>query len=128
MDGATRGNHERAGARADRVPLDPELELALEDVERVRVVRMVVRLSRLGPWLERVLAHHQVVERREQRGAPELLGALPALDVHVHRLVPPELQGGQTSSCGATRSPKSSSCSIGSPTGHRNSRCTPASA
>src|SRR4029453_8500740 len=30
--------------------------------------------------------------------------------------------GGQTSSSGATRSPKTSSCSIGSPTGHRNRR------
>ena len=37
-------------------------------------------------------------------------------------------QTAQTSSSGATRSPKSSSCSIGSPTGHRNRRWTPASA
>src|SRR5262245_6749061 len=98
---AARSDDQRAGGRAHGIAVDHELELALENVERVGVVRVVVRGPGLRPGFEQVLAQHQVLEGRQQYRAPERLTALPILDVHRHRVLPLRFWAGSNTSIAA---------------------------
>ena len=69
MDDAVRDEHERPRRRPERPALEGDLELALEDEERVRVVRVDMRARTLlaRPVLE--LGQRHLLGVREQRHA-----------------------------------------------------------
>jgi hypothetical protein len=77
MDRAAWRDDDRACLRTDRTPIDLELERSLDHIERVRVVRVIVRIPGLGSRLERVFGHRQVGERREQHGLARAAQPLP---------------------------------------------------
>ncbi len=56
-----RSGDERAGADADGLVADRELELALEDVEGVELVGVDVRVDRPELWVARELDHLELV-------------------------------------------------------------------
>ena len=72
MLGAPWGREEGARATAPPLAINEELDLALDDVERVGVVRMRVGLDTFPAVLERAFYHLQIRQKDEQPKAAVL--------------------------------------------------------